>query len=756
VDEIGSLADLYVTVRPDLSKFGSELKAGFHPIGIKAGGELGNGIKRALGHGLVAVGVAAGVALGGALTKGFGRLSAIENAQAKLTGLGHSAKTVDKIMTSALASVKGTAFGLDEAATVAATAVASGIKPGQDLQRTLKLVADAATIGGTSLNEMGAIFTKVAASNKIQGGTINQLNDRGIPILKLLGDVMHKSQGEVSKLASQGKVDFATFQKAMQQGLGGAAFKSGNTATGAFRNMGAAISRVGAALLKGVFPQIGGGFRTLTKWLDSITPAAERFGKSFGKVMSKVGELLGNVFAGKWAKAGAQLREWGSKVVGWIQNVAAPWLWKTLQLLGAKLEAWIRPRIPGMLARLGEFAQSIFSWIANKGLPMLGTFMGRMGAKLEAWILPRIPGMIANLVRFGIAIQNWIVLKGVPMLIAGAHRMAFNFILSFYREGVRLNLPGKIRGLITDMWNRARATFVGVIAGMRAQGRAVIQGLLDGLKGPWTALTNWVSGIATWIKNHKGPLSLDSTLLAPAGKALMGGLLHGLKIGFGPVGDFVYGISGSIQSIIGKIGSAIGGFFTTPGNLPMGGSNRQIGMVMARAYGWTGNQWNALNALWTGESGWNNRARNPSSGAFGIPQALPPGKMGAAAAGGNAAAQIAWGLSYIKQVYGSPANAYSKWLARSPHWYAGGTLGALPGLAGIAEKGAELVVSPQIRNMGGGGQRVFNARETEALLSDKGRPIQITNNFPTTMSPEAAYAAAGGRVVAALSAAGIT
>jgi SLT domain-containing protein len=70
-----------------------------------------------------------------------------------------------------------------------------------------------------------------------------------------------------------------------------------------------------------------------------------------------------------------------------------------------------------------------------------------------------------------------------------------------------------------------------------------------------------------------------------------------------------------------------------------------------------------------GESGWNNFARNPSSGAFGIPQALPPGKMGAAAAGGNAAAQIAWGLSYIKSVYGSPANAYAKWLARSPHWY---------------------------------------------------------------------------------------
>ncbi len=96
---------------------------------------------------------------------------------------------------------------------------------------------------------------------------------------------------------------------------------------------------------------------------------------------------------------------------------------------------------------------------------------------------------------------------------------------------------------------------------------------------------------------------------------------------------------------------------------------QQYAASLFHFYGWGGNQLPPLIALWNGESGWNPRARNPSSGAFGIPQALPPGKMGALAASGNAAAQIRWGEGYIHQVYGTPANAYGSWLRRSPHWY---------------------------------------------------------------------------------------
>ncbi|MFI9628626.1 lytic transglycosylase domain-containing protein [Streptomyces sp. NPDC052042] len=69
------------------------------------------------------------------------------------------------------------------------------------------------------------------------------------------------------------------------------------------------------------------------------------------------------------------------------------------------------------------------------------------------------------------------------------------------------------------------------------------------------------------------------------------------------------------------------------------------------------------------ESTWNYRASNPSSGAYGLVQALPGSKMASAGADWqtNPATQIKWGLSYMDGRYGSPCGAWSFWQAN--HWY---------------------------------------------------------------------------------------
>jgi hypothetical protein len=121
--------------------------------------------------------------------------------------------------------------------------------------------------------------------------------------------------------------------------------------------------------------------------------------------------------------------------------------------------------------------------------------------------------------------------------------------------------------------------------------------------------------------------------------------------------------------------------FATPGTAVPGSpaANQAIGRVLAAPYGWaTGTQWDALVSLWDGESGWDNTVWNGgshattepagSSGAFGIPQALPYSKMPEAAwpagygGSASASAQISWGLSYIKSEYGTPeaANSFDK------------------------------------------------------------------------------------------------
>lgn len=69
------------------------------------------------------------------------------------------------------------------------------------------------------------------------------------------------------------------------------------------------------------------------------------------------------------------------------------------------------------------------------------------------------------------------------------------------------------------------------------------------------------------------------------------------------------------------------------------------------------------------ESTWNYRAQNPSSGAYGLVQALPGSKMSSAGADWqtNPATQIKWGLNYMDSRYGSPCGAWSFWQAN--HWY---------------------------------------------------------------------------------------
>lgn len=109
---------------------------------------------------------------------------------------------------------------------------------------------------------------------------------------------------------------------------------------------------------------------------------------------------------------------------------------------------------------------------------------------------------------------------------------------------------------------------------------------------------------------------------------------------------------------------------SVPASAPVpAGSAREIAQGMLSSYGWGMDQWSCLDALWQRESGWNHLAANPSSGAYGIPQALPGSKMASAGADWqtNPATQIAWGLGYIAGRYGSPCGAWGH--SQSVGWY---------------------------------------------------------------------------------------
>ncbi len=99
------------------------------------------------------------------------------------------------------------------------------------------------------------------------------------------------------------------------------------------------------------------------------------------------------------------------------------------------------------------------------------------------------------------------------------------------------------------------------------------------------------------------------------------------------------------------------------------GTSRAVGLQLTLARGWSEGEFACLDALWSRESGWRVNAANTSSGAYGIPQALPGSKMASVGADWqtNPATQITWGLNYIAGRYGTPCGAWASFQVKN--WY---------------------------------------------------------------------------------------
>ena len=120
-------------------------------------------------------------------------------------------------------------------------------------------------------------------------------------------------------------------------------------------------------------------------------------------------------------------------------------------------------------------------------------------------------------------------------------------------------------------------------------------------------------------------------------------------------------------------GSSSGGTVEYTGEIPSScneySGNRATGCALMLKAGFKISQFPCLDKLWKKESGWNHRAANPSSGAYGIPQSLPGSKMASEGSDwkSNPATQIKWGLGYIEGRYGSPCSAWSH--SQNVGWY---------------------------------------------------------------------------------------
>lgn len=404
----------YISIVPEVSKISPEIAKALGAAEAKAesqgksmGSKIASGVGTTLKVGAGAAGVAAGGAIAASLTKGMGRLTAIESAESKLKGLGNSAADVSTIMENANAAVKGTAYGLDAAATTAAMAVAAGIRPGQELEQTLKTVADTAGIAGASMDEMGNIFGSVAARGKLQGDDLMQLTSRGIPVLQLLGEELGKTSAEVSEMVSAGEIDFATFERAMRAGVGGAALEAGNTFQGALANMGAAAGRIGATALSPFFDLAKGGFGSVTDALDGMN---DRLKPVMGEVsafidgqvvpvMGRLRESVANALESPQLKAAAgtaravfgELVSAGQALLPVVGNIAS-----TLGQVGMQLGSAAWGVFTSTLSATASALQAVAGPLESV-TGFLSDHPGLVTAAVTAWAgFKFVPGLIEN------------------------------------------------------------------------------------------------------------------------------------------------------------------------------------------------------------------------------------------------------------------------------------------------------------------------------------------------------------------------
>lgn len=440
---------------------------------------------------MIAGGALASITIG----KGFGRLVEIDNAKAKLDGLGHSSESVQKIMDNALESVRGTSFGLGEAATTASSAVAAGIKPGKELTRYLSLTGDAAAIAGSSMGEMGSIINKVQTSNKAYNGELQQLSERGIPIYQWIAKEAGVTADEVFKMASDGEISSKMFLNAIETNIGGAAKKMGQKSfTASLANMWAAVGRLGASFLDaggkggGFFSKMKPLMANLTESIDGLGGSAEAMGEKFGDVFTKIVNGITGIV--NW---------YNSLDKGTQKLIASIMKWSTLILIGIGPVLMMFGKLTGIIGAIfGPFGKFLkffakFSTAAKssegaiigitKVFPKLGAILGTLTGPV-GWITL---GVIALGTAFVVAYKKSETFRNIVNAALNGVKQTFitigNIIKGFFQlfkgngqDGVitlsKILPPNVVVGL-TNFATKVKTTFYQVVNAISTFARSI-------------------------------------------------------------------------------------------------------------------------------------------------------------------------------------------------------------------------------------------------------------------------------------------
>ncbi|MDK6371998.1 phage tail protein [Aerococcus urinae] len=274
-------------------------------------------------------------------------------------------------------------------------------------------------------------------------------------------------------------------------------------------------------VVKGALMGLSGAFDLITVAVQILTPVVQFLVDAFNfisPVLSKVAEWIG-VLIGLFANFGSSGTSLKSIIVSAWENM------QTSLFIAKSAFSDVISGIINFFKNLGNAGSSLKSAI-NAAFNAIKAFISSAGSTIKNAITGVI-NFFKNLGNAGSALRS-------------AISSAFNAIKTavFSAGSAIISKVEGIKNIFTSLCN----------INLFSAGAAIMEGFLDGLKSMWSAVTDFVGGIADWIRDHKGPIQYDRKLLIPAGRAIMQGLNNGLQDSFKSVKATVNGMGDQLYN----------------------------------------------------------------------------------------------------------------------------------------------------------------------------------------------------------------
>jgi tape measure domain-containing protein len=524
------LGTAYVQIMPSAKGISGSIQKVLDPEVTSAGKSAGSNIASSMAASLGNVGgsltkkitlpASAAISAAGGIVAAFGwkRLVGLDSARAQLQGLGYDTEAVDRISKQVSKTIQGTTTTMAEGVSVAAGALAAGVKEGAELERYIKLVGDAAVGANRQTGEMATIFNRVQGAGKLMTQELNMIED-GMPgFAQAMADSLGVPQDEFRKMVTEGKVSSEQFLDVMEDFAGDMSDAYAGSWEGMVANTKANIGIIGESILGGVFEQSKDSIAEFLQYLRSddvrewAAETGETIGEAFGRMIESVKsaiewwtglddntKTLIMTLAGIVIAIGPALTAI-SKIITAVQTASKIFgvLKTAATVVGGAIGAISAPVLIAIAAIAAIIAIGILLY---KNWDTVVEYAKKLGNWIKN-IWDNIKNAISNAWNsIKVTTSNvWNGIKNTISNLLNSIRNTFSNIFNGLRNIVSnafSNVRNAVRNGMTNAWN----VVTGFFGKFRNAGRNIVTSIADGIRGAISKVTDAISSVTQKIRD---------------------------------------------------------------------------------------------------------------------------------------------------------------------------------------------------------------------------------------------------------------